>query len=158
MFLEMACCIPEHHLPHADGSQRNALGTLLCLRYWPWSTPSVWKYFGKQNAWPVAVNGDCFGCSLSTPYAGSGRAGLLCNQHLQQAPWPIKMPIKSQSSTTRVYSSHQEHLNERDAEIFHVALGVLPSLQGGLCFGAPSSSQAFPQLPTPLDIKTTLYT
>lgn len=149
--------IPEHYPSNAGGSQGDILGILLCLRDWPLPTPSAWKYFGKQNAFrPVGVNGLCFGCSLSIPYADSGREGLFCNQHLQKAPQPIKMPIKSQSSTTRVYSSYQEHLYERDAEIFHVALGAQPSLQGSLCFGAPSSSQAFPQLPTTLGIKTTV--
>lgn len=104
MLLKMAP-IPEYYPPSAGGSQRDVLGTLLCLRDWPLPTPSAWKYFGKQNAFrPVGANGLCFGCSLSTPHADSGREGLLCNQHLHQAPRPITMPIKPQSSTTRVYS------------------------------------------------------
>lgn len=103
MFLKMAP-IPEYYPPSAGGSQRDVLGTLLCLRDWPLPTPSAGKYFGKQNAFrPVGANGSAL-AAASTPHADSGREGLLCNQHLQQAPRPIAMPVKSQSSTARVYS------------------------------------------------------
>lgn len=57
MFLKMAP-IPEYYPPSAGGSQRDVLGTLLCLRDWPLPTPSAGKYFGKQNAFrPVGANG-----------------------------------------------------------------------------------------------------
>lgn len=64
MFLEMAHCFPEHCPPRAGGSQRDALGSLLCLRGWPLSTPSVWKDFGKQIQTQTLAGKAC--CVTST--------------------------------------------------------------------------------------------
>lgn len=64
MFLEMAHCFPEHCSPRAGGSQRDALGSLLCLRGWPLSTPSVWKDFGKQIQTQTLAGKAC--CVTST--------------------------------------------------------------------------------------------
>lgn len=156
MFLKMAHCIPEHYPPNAGGSQRDILGTLLCLRHWPLSTllcGSILesKIHGLQESMGSAVAA----ASLLQTQTLAGKPCCVtstCSEHHGH-----EMPAKSQSSTTRVCSSHQEHLDERDAEILTVALGVPPSLQGGLSFGAPFSSQASPQLPTPTGIKTRVY-
>ena len=127
-FLETVHCTPEHYLPRAGGSQRDVLGTLLCLRDWPWSSPPAWKYFEEQNALPIGVNGLCFGCtpphSIWRLLAGKAccvtSASIKCHD-------PLKMPIKLISRAalpTGICSLNQENLTERDAEIFHVALGT----------------------------------